>query len=268
MNHRAMRWLELEGAANVRDVGGLPTDDGGRIARRRLLRSDNLQDLTATDIKLLVEEFDLTTVVDLRSTHEVEAEGPGPLRTVGAVRHAHHSVLPEAGHATDAGADAMFGYRRKRALARFPEDPVCALYLGYLEDRPDGVVGALRSVTTAQGAALVHCAAGKDRTGVVVALALSVAGARRDAVIADYAASGNRISEILARLRASPTYAPDLATRPNDADHTPRAETMARFLEQVDVRYGGVHSWLSGHGFDQAEADLLRAKLLEGRPHA
>lgn len=263
MNHGAMRWLELEGAANARDVGGLPTDDGGRIARRRLLRSDNLQDLTVTDITLLVDEFGLTTVVDLRAPHEVEAEGPGPLRGVESIRHAHHSVLPEAGHSTDAGADAMLGHRRERTLALFPEDPICALYLGYLEDRPDGVVGALRSVATAQGAALVHCAAGKDRTGVVVALALSVAGARRDAVIADYAASGNRISDILARLRASPTYAPDLAKRPDDADHTPQAETMARFLDQVDVRYGGVHSWLSEQGFGDAETDLLRAKLIE-----
>ncbi|MFD2422623.1 tyrosine-protein phosphatase [Amycolatopsis pigmentata] len=258
-----MRWLELEGAVNARDVGGLPTDDGGRIARRRLLRSDNLQDLTVTDIKLLVEEFDLTTVVDLRGTHEVQAEGPGPLRGVESVLHAHHSVLPEAGEATDAGAEAMLGHRRERALARYPADPVCAIYLGYLEDRPDSVVGALRSVAAARGAALVHCAAGKDRTGVVVALALSVAGTRRDAVIADYAASGNRISGILARLRASPTYAPDLAKRPDDADHTPRAETMATFLDQIDVRYGGVHSWLSEHGFDGAETDLLRAKLIE-----
>ena len=72
-----MRWLELEGAANARDVGGLPTDDGGQIADRRLLRADNLQDLTPADIKLLVEEFGLSTVIDLRGSNEVEREGPG-----------------------------------------------------------------------------------------------------------------------------------------------------------------------------------------------
>lgn len=263
MNDGTMRWLELEGAVNARDLGGLPTVDGGRIAERTLLRSDNLQGLTATDIKLLVEEFGLSTVVDLRSTHEVRSEGPGPLTAVESVRHLHHSVLPERGKATDAATDA-FMTRRERTLAGYPGDPMCALYLGYLEDRPDGVVGALRTITRSPGAALVHCAAGKDRTGVVVALALSVAGVERDLVIDDYAASATRIAAILARLRASPTYAPDLEARPRGDDDRPRAETMAAFLEQVDVRFGGVHSWLSGHGFDGSETEALRAKLLAG----
>jgi protein-tyrosine phosphatase len=259
-----MRWLELEGAVNARDLGGLPTVDGGRTAERRLLRSDNLQGLTATDIKLLVEDLDLSTVVDLRSTQEVVSEGPGPLTAVESVRHRHHSVLPERGKATDAAADALLT-RRERALARYPDDPMCAVYLGYLEDRPDGVIAALRSITHARGAALVHCAAGKDRTGVVVALALSVAGVERAAVIDDYAATGTRIGAILARLRTSPTYAADLAAHPDHDEHRPRAGTMAAFLEEVDQRYGGVGSWLSGHGFDGTETEALRTKLLPDR---
>ena len=256
-----MRWLELEGAVNARDVGGLPTDEGRQIADRRLLRADNLQGLTPADVKLLVEDLGLSTVVDLRSTHEVESEGPGPLTAVGSVRHVHHSVLPERGEATDAAADALFASRQER-IARFPDDPMCALYLGYLEDRPESVVGALRSITESPGAALVHCAAGKDRTGVVVAMSLTVAGVRRDAVIADYAASGNRIAAILARLRASSTYAGDLAKRPEDDDHRPRAETMAHFLEQVDRHHGGVFTWLAEHGFSGDEAGALREKLV------
>src|SRR5215470_5812372 len=106
-----MRWLELEGAVNARDLGGLPTEEGRRIADRRLLRSDNLQDLTPADIKTLVDEFGLRTVVDLRSTKEVTSEGPGPLTAVESVRHVHHSVLPERGDATDAAADALFASR-------------------------------------------------------------------------------------------------------------------------------------------------------------
>jgi protein tyrosine/serine phosphatase len=256
-----MQWLELEGAANARDVGGLPTEDGRKIATRTLLRADNLQGLTPADVKLLVDELGLSTVVDLRSTHEVVSEGPGPLTAVGSVRHVHHSVLPEGGEATDVAADALYS-RRRRALDRYPDDPMCALYLGYLEDRPDSVVGALRTVGQTSGAALVHCAAGKDRTGVVVALSLSVAGVPRDAVIADYAASAERISAILARLRASPTYAADLAQRPGDDTHRPRPETMAAFLEQIDHRYGGVLRYLATHGFDAAEADGLRDRLI------
>jgi protein-tyrosine phosphatase len=262
MNYGAMPWLELEGAVNARDLGGLPTADGGRTAHRRLLRSDNLQGLTTTDIKLLVEEYGLSTVVDLRGTAEVASEGPGPLTALESVRHVHHSVLPEHGEATDAVADALVIDRRERALARYPEDPMVAFYLGYLEDRPENVVGALRSIARAPGAALVHCAAGKDRTGVVVALALSVAGVQRDAIVADYAASGTRIGAILARLRASPTYAADLADRPGDDEHRPRAERMVTFLDQVDARYGGVRSWLSAQGFDGPDNEELRAKLL------
>jgi protein-tyrosine phosphatase len=256
-----MQWLELEGAANARDVGGLPTDDGRKVATRTLLRADNLQGLTPADVKLLVDDFGLSTVVDLRSTHELVSEGPGPLTAVESVRHVHHSVLPESGEATDAAADALYT-RRERMIDRYPDDPMCALYLGYLEDRPDSVLGALRTIGQTPGAALVHCAAGKDRTGVVVALSLSVAGVRRDAVIADYAASGQRIGAILTRLRASPTYAADLARRPDDDEHRPRPETMAAFLDQVDHRYGGVVRYLATHGFGSTEVDALRERLV------
>jgi len=69
------------------------------------------------------------------------------------------------------------------------------------------VVAALRSIAYSEGAVLVHCAAGKDRTGVVVALALVVAGVSAQAVVDDYAASGDRAAAIVARLRRSRTYA-------------------------------------------------------------
>jgi protein-tyrosine phosphatase len=255
-----MRWIELDGAANVRDVGDLPVTDGRRTVARRLLRADNLQGLSPADVAQLVEAIGLTTVVDLRSTTEVTSEGPGPLTAVPAVVHVHHSVLPEAGAATDVAADAIL-VRREGATSPNPADRLVAHYLGYLEDRPDSVTGALRSIVDAPGAAVVHCAAGKDRTGVVVALALSAVGVDREAVIADYAMSGERIAEILARLRASPTYAADIDRLPADA-HKPRAETMAAFLAHLDERHGGVLGWLAGNGFGDDEAHRLRAKLV------
>jgi len=260
-----MRWLELEGAANARDVGGTPTEGGGVIAPGVLLRSDNLQDLTPADVKLLVDDIGLTTVIDLRGTPEVTREGPGPLRSITAVRHHHFTVLPEAGSATDVAADdvsdALYLNRRERTIALFPDNLMTALYLGYLEDRPDSIVGALRAIASAPGAALVHCAAGKDRTGVVTAFALTAAGVGRDAVIADYAASGERIHEILARLRATPTYADDLDKRSDD-DHRPKPETLELFLDQVDRRHGGVLTWLAGQGFGANDVAALRDKLL------
>lgn len=255
-----MRWINLHGAVNVRDLGGLPTEDGQETAEGRLLRADNLQDLSQADVTSLVREYHLSTVVDLRSTHEVDSEGPGPLTAVPTVRHEHFSVLPEFGDATDAAADAVLA-RRERALARYPDDIVCSIYLGYLEDRPESVVGALRSVVEADGAALVHCAAGKDRTGVLVALALTAVGVRREAVVADYAATGQRITAILDRLRASPTYAGDIDRVSTDA-HTPRAETMTAFLEQLDVQFGGTRSWLAEHGFHEPDVKQLRERLL------
>jgi protein-tyrosine phosphatase len=253
-------WIELDGAANVRDLGALATDDGRVTASRRLLRGDNLQDLSPSDVRTLVADIGVTTVVDLRSPGEVTSDGPGPLTRVGSVRHSYHSVLPERGTATDVAADAL-GIRRDGAMSRYPDDIRCGYYLGYLEDRPDQVVAALRSIAHAPGAALVNCAAGKDRTGVVVAMALTVIGVRREAVIADYAASAERMEAILARLRSSRTYASDVDSTPA-AEQAPRPQTMAAFLGHLDVRHGGAQGWLAERGFGPSDVSSLRAKLI------
>lgn len=255
-----MAWIDLEGAVNVRDLGGLPTADGGSVAGGRLLRSENLQDLTPGDVAKLVGEVGLTTIVDLRTTAEVELEGPGPLDAVPGVRHAYHPVLPELGSRTDAVAEALLVKKVAQDRSRFPDDIMCGHYLGYLEDRPEEVTGALRTIATAAGAAIVHCAAGKDRTGVIVALALTVADVTPDAIVADYMATGDRIDAIIERLRGSKTYAEDVTSRPVQA-HLPRAETMKSFLEQLHARCGGLPRWLADNGFAGDEAALLRARL-------
>jgi protein-tyrosine phosphatase len=259
-----MPWIDLEGAVNVRDLGALPTDDGGQTVVGRLLRADNLQELSPTDVTRLVRDFGLTTVVDLRSSAELASEGPAPLDAVPTVRHVHHPVVPEIGVATDVVAEALL-LKKQLDHSRFPSDPTCGHYLGYLEDRPDQVVGAVRSIAHDQGTVLVHCAAGKDRTGVVVALALTAVGVRPLAVVSDYAATGERTEAIVGRLRRSPTYARDIDSVSTDA-HRPRAETMAAFLEQVDSRYGGVIQWLTDHGLADQELDLLRTKLRRPLP--
>ena len=94
-----MGWIDLEGAVNVRDLGGLPTADGGSTMPGRLLRSENLQELSPADVAKLVEDIGVTTVVDLRTTGEREIEGPAPLDAVPGVHHAHHPVLLELGSA-------------------------------------------------------------------------------------------------------------------------------------------------------------------------
>src|SRR5689334_13583435 len=85
---RVPRWIVMDQLVNLRDVGGIPTTDGGAIATGRLLRSDNLQDLTPSDVDTLLG-LGLTDVVDLRSDYEVEMEGPGPLTRTDVVHHQH-----------------------------------------------------------------------------------------------------------------------------------------------------------------------------------
>jgi protein tyrosine/serine phosphatase len=252
MDAAELSWLPLEGAVNARDLGGLPLADGGRTRAGVLLRTDNLQALTAADVRLLVDELSLRVVVDLRTGMEVEQEGPGPLTREGRVDIRHRSLYPEAGHNTDVDVLPWNTFDRD---GHVDESPAVRAYLNYLRNRPDSVVAALRDIAYADGATIVHCAAGKDRTGVVCALALTVAGVPREAIVADYVATDQRIDAIVARLASSPTYAADIHVEQTDR-HRPRAETMERVLELLDVP-----AWLAGHGFDAADADALRARL-------
>src|SRR4051794_31822960 len=217
------RWIDLEGAVNVRDLGGLPVDGGRRTAPGALLRADNLQALTPADVERLVDGLGVRVVVDLRTGPEVELEGPGPLVADGRVDIRHRSLYPELGARTDVVAVDV-PWRGRRVEGHPDETPAVRIYLGYLRDRPDSVVAALRDVARGTGGVLVHCAAGKDRTGVVCALALEAVGVPRAAVVADYVATGDRIGPIIERLRSSPTYAPDLDGR-TDESHRPRRET-------------------------------------------
>ncbi|GII76331.1 phosphotyrosine protein phosphatase [Sphaerisporangium rufum] len=266
------RWIALDGAVNVRDLGGLPTAGGGTTRFGQIMRSDNLQGLSETDVRRLVDELKLRDVVDLRSNAEVHLEGPGPLTRVPEVSVHHLTLFAEGGRHTDVEADTA-GARDVRIDAarvlpwqgRREEDEaeirVLGFYYAYLRDRPDSVLAALRVLAHGEGAALVHCAAGKDRTGVVCALALSVAGVTREAIVADYTATGERMEPLLSRLRASDTYRDDLDSRPADS-HLPRAEYMENFLGVLDERHQGPLGWLGEHGWTGEDTTALRCRLL------
>src|SRR3954462_887919 len=253
------RFIDLDGAVNARDLGGLEVAGGRRTASGVLLRADNLQDLSERDVALLVGELDLRVVIDLRTREEVALEGPGPLARDGRVEIRHRSLFPESGEHTDVAVDAMLPWQG-RAVRGDPDETVAVRsYLGYLRDRPDSIVGALRDVAAGAGAAVVHCAAGKDRTGVVCALALAAVGVPREAIVADYVATGERLGPLLARLRASPTYAADLDPRPDEANR-PRPENMTRVLALVDAHHGAPRAWLEAHGFGARDVRALRAR--------
>ena len=259
-------WIDLEGLANLRDVGGLPTADGGKIVPGRLLRSDNLQTLTPADIEALLG-LGLTDVIDLRSDYERASEGPGPLTRTGVRRHELSLFREWQPGVGEDKPDVRPEVLPEEALPWIDLEPsadighdVASVYFSYLVDRPDSVLAALRAVAYAPGAALVHCAAGKDRTGTVVALALTLAGVEREAVVADYVASSERVEGVVARLLASPTYAENLRGRPI-ASHLSRPEAMTAFLDHIDQSYGGVEALLTRMGWTDEDADQLRAKL-------
>lgn len=243
------RWIDLEGAVNARVLAG-----------GTLLRADNLQDLTPDDVRLLVEEHGLTDVVDLRTGVERDMEGPGPLEREGVVRVVHRSLYPESGGRTDLDAAVAPWWDMSKAVDLPDETATVRAYMGYLAHRPDSIVGALRDVARAEGAVLVHCAAGKDRTGVVCALALEAAGAPREAIVADYLATRERIDGIVARLASSSTYADEIR-RHDPQSHAPQPGTMERVLELLDEREGGPVAWLGANGLEDADLEALRERL-------
>jgi protein-tyrosine phosphatase len=270
-------WIDLEGAVNVRDVGGLPAA-GGSIRAGRLIRSDNLQDLTEADLATLIEDHGVRAVADLRTGVEVRAEGPGPMMAQPSVRVVHLSLLPEAGVNTDVVAAERDAATIAQVVAQTTEGDgppvlpwearekthgrmtVPQTYLRYLIDRPDSVVDALRLIATTDGATIVHCAAGKDRTGVVVAMALSAVGVAPEVIVADYALTAERIHLILARLGMTETYARDLEGRAKRLG--PRPENMAAFLVALDEEFGGALAWLQSAGWTEADQAQLQTALV------
>ena len=243
------RWIALDGAVNARVV-----------VPGVLLRADNLQSLSARDVRLLVEEEALEVVLDLRTDVEVELEGPGPMRSERAVRIEHRSLYPDSEGNMDLDADTVKPWGWADEDESPDEPPVVRAYMSYLRRRPDSVVGSVCAIARADGAVLVHCAAGKDRTGVVVAVALDAGGVDRDAIVEDYLATRERIDAIMARLASSSTYRAELEG--HDAQkHAPVPGTMERLLELVDDRFGGSVAWLSTHGLSDPDIERLRHRL-------
>ncbi len=251
--NRTPQWIALDGAVNARAV-----------VPRVLLRADNLQSLSARDVRALVDQHELEVVLDLRTDVEVAREGPGPMTAALAVRIEHRSLYPDSGGNTDLDAATVKPWGPADDEESSSEPPVVRAYMSYLRRRPDSVVGSVRTIARAGGAVLVHCAAGKDRTGVVVALALDAAGVDRDTIVGDYMATGERIHAIIARLLRSSTYRAELEGH-DPREHAPVPGTMERVLELVDERFGGSVAWLAAHGCSDADVERLRRRLAPAR---
>jgi protein-tyrosine phosphatase len=242
------RWVELEGTDNVRDVGGLPLRDGGTTVSGELLRSANLRHVTEADVAHLTDTFGLRLVLDLRTAREIDRDGPTAVAEAG-VRTVALTFMPEDGEELPETGDET--------------DPLLRAYLGYLVDRAENVVEAVRLLGAPDaGPALIHCAAGKDRTGVLMALVLDAVGVERDAVVADYALSAEQVEAMFRRW----TTAAGVAMPDDLTPHLPRAEVIAEVLARLDAEHGdgdggGAAGWLRANGLEDEALERLGARL-------
>ncbi|CAO5149496.1 protein-tyrosine phosphatase [Frankia sp. AiPs1] len=248
------RWFNLTGCDNVRDLGGLPTAEGAHTRYGVLLRADSVQMLTQGDVSLLRATFGLRAVLDLRAKEEALREGRGPLAMEDVAYH-HLSFLP--------GEWVMPDDPRFPAIVRDlnPQDRV-EHYLDYLRLAGSAVAEALRILAQpATGPALFHCAAGKDRTGVLAAMVLSIAGVDRAAIIDDYTQTNERIDRVNARLADRPSY--HRQVNPNNSGQLScLPEVMAGFLDGVDAGWGSPAGWARAAGLAESDLRALRTTLV------
>lgn len=234
----------LAGAVNFRDLGGYHTADGRRTRYGRVFRSNSLQELTPADLELIRGRLGLMTVLDLRSAQEIRHDGVGPLAHE-SLRYVNVPMLQE---------------KRDYQPGRI-ETGLVDRYFSYLELARENIVRALETIAEAQPL-VFHCAAGKDRTGVLAALLLGCLGVEPETVISDYALGHQSREELIGFLRRRPSYIERLDQLPPSAlDSDPG--TMRQFLGLLDESYGGARTWALMAGVSETTLQRLESTLLE-----
>jgi protein-tyrosine phosphatase len=232
---------------NFRELVGLATDCGGRLRPGVLFRSDSWHEATREDIDYLTGKLGIRTIVDLRAAREADADGNSPL-IPDFVRYYH---FPMAGGPGGAIEGAPSGQR------------LATRYIEYLAECAESVVSAVRVVAgDDSGPTVVHCRAGKDRTGTVIAVILGAVGVSPQHIAEDYALTTIGMKKIMARLRASPTYQANVRRLPEEM-YSSDASTMKLFLELLDAQSGGAARWLVDHGLAEAELRQLKSRLID-----
>jgi protein tyrosine/serine phosphatase len=249
MTPRVERPRRLEGVPNFRDLGGLPTEDGGLTRRGILYRSSGLEELTSRDVRHLIDDIGLSTVIDLRSPDDCEPAIPLQGTRVRVI----NLPIIRAGLSTDL----------ERPMAPDGRVDVALIYRMFMEMSIPAITEIVRELTSGATPALFHCSAGKDRTGVVAAIILRAVGVTPDAVIADFVETETVLTEITAYMLRRPAYA-DVVLRlpPGTMDADP--SFMSDFLDGVEDTYGGFPAWLEQHaGIPASTLATLEQILVE-----
>jgi len=242
------RKVPVEGCLNFRDLGGYPTESGGTLRWRMLFRADGLHALTARGVAIVRDEIGLGDIIDLRSSAELELDGRGPLERE-AIRF-HHLPLFDGARAQSGGAAPSFG----ASLAD--------LYFGMIDFARGPIAKVITVLARTPDPAVFHCAAGKDRTGVISALLLSLLGVRDEIIVADYAATREALDAIVERLMASDGYQGIFDELPPDTLHAD-PETMEGFLARVQSELGGMPAYARAIGIADGDVERLRARMVE-----
>lgn len=247
------RFLPLPGGVNFRDAGGYRTASGRVVRRGVIYRGGSLAELDEAGVAYLAA-LGLRRVYDLRSADEAARH---PDRLPPGVMGVHRPVAAQVGRLR--GLLTLYRARRQ------PQAMLAQMYRLFLDQNGPVFAGIVRAAADPDGAPLLlHCAIGKDRTGLAVALLLLALGVPEETVVADYTLS-NHASEAMGRWMW-PEMARLNAYGLDQARLRPvllaEARTMAGALAHLRRRYGSLEGYWRQAGLDQATLDGARANLL------
>jgi len=247
------RHLDLEGSYNIRDTGGYRTAYGTRVRWKTLLRGDALNRLTPAAKTALVG-YGVRTVIDLRGSVEVEV---APDVFVGSNDVVYH-------HQDMIGDDIMAELTASPGSVTGMQG-VIQSYSMFLDRRRQAVCNTLATLA-APGTlpAIVHCTGGKDRTGIITALALGIAGVPVQTIAQDYALSSHFLmTRSLSKEGNSPTIESGISTWDDYQEYFCPPSAMLGTLQYLEDHYGGIEEYALGGGLSRENLERIRNALVE-----